>query len=74
MCSTLNKSIELIKEKFINFTKGINNTITCNSKIDKTIIYILWINVHEKDIILPFNGITCNQLNNSINIFDILNY
>ena len=70
MCSTLEIAIKIVKEKYYNFNIHINNSIMC---IDNDKNYcIIWINKYENDNIIKYNGLSCNQPNNSINIIDLL--
>jgi hypothetical protein len=69
LCTTVEKSIEIIRQKFINFTVANNNAVRCTDKlcINK---YIIWINQYDTDKELEYIGMTCNQPCNSISILD----
>ena len=71
ICSSLDKAIEITRDKFCNFERNINNSLRCKGKKDSK-IYVIWINKYELDVKHNSNGLACNQPNNSVNVESLL--
>lgn len=71
LCSSIDSAVKLITVDFKNFTRHIKNTFCCE-KISDGNCYIMWVNKYELDTVLINNGLSSNQPNSSVDIFDLL--
>ncbi len=70
ICSSYNKCLEMIRVNFHEYHTNVTNSISCRNRTNTQCI--LWVNKYETDKQFESNGVTCNQPNCSVEIFDLL--
>jgi len=71
LCSTFENAIKLIFNSFTQFSKNVNNSITC-IMISANRICILWVNRYDMDHIISDTGLSCDQPQNSMPLLEYL--